>query len=205
MSHAFEGQGHDCAMCPLPKDHPVHNVAPVEPPSLPYDGGTSSGHSGSETSRERARDRDTSGKTGKTQQALLTLLAQCGPLGQTWREAQQALVDLDREEFGAAHHGVVTGALSNLHKDGRVARLRERRNRCEVYVLPEYVDGRETVAQGRRHKSRLTADDTYLLRNALTTASTYPPESGTRRTLTGLIALVRRLDGAPDPTEGLDL
>ena len=48
------------------------------------------------------------------------------------------------------HHGSVSGALSNLHKSGKLARLAEKRDRCKIYVLPEFVDGRETEKQGRK-------------------------------------------------------
>jgi hypothetical protein len=45
--------------------------------------------------------------------------------------------------------------LSDLHKAGRIARLTEERNRCKVYVLPEYVNGRETEPHGGRGRDRL--------------------------------------------------
>lgn len=43
------------------------------------------------------------------------------------------------------HHGSMSGTLSNLHYEERAALLAERRDGCHVYVLPQYVDGRETV------------------------------------------------------------
>lgn len=47
------------------------------------------------------------------------------------------------------HHGSASGALSNLHKSGDIARLAQMRDRNKVYVLGRYVAGRETEAQGR--------------------------------------------------------
>lgn len=46
------------------------------------------------------------------------------------------------------HHGKASSILSNDHKAGKLARLTEKRNGCRVYVLPEFVDGRETEKYG---------------------------------------------------------
>jgi hypothetical protein len=54
------------------------------------------------------------------------------------------------------HHGQASGALSDLHKAGLIARLVERRNRCSVYVLPEHVGGRATAAHGRNKPAAAT-------------------------------------------------
>ena len=101
--------------------------------SLPYAG--TSGWSGSETSRNRAVNNDKSGKTSKLQMSVFELLDRRGRRGVTWKE----LGDLT-----ASHHGSASGALSLLHKDGRISRLKETRNRCKVYVMNSHVDGRET-------------------------------------------------------------
>lgn len=209
MAHHWHPDGDgECTECPMPKAHPVHlaeieevhvygseepirTFAYAEPTSLPYDG--SSGHSGSETSHDRARERDTTGITGRLQRALLALVSDAGANGLTIAEA--------RQEFTGDHHGSLSGALSNLHKDGRIERLTDRRSRCEVYVLPEYVNGRETVAQGRKRTSRLTADDTNLLNRVASyrdQSLTLNPDSRLGTMLGDLIDLVRRLDG----TEG---
>lgn len=111
----------------------------MEGPSLPYAG--TSGWSGSDTSRARAVEADTSGVTGQRQRDVLAFLAGCGPWGVTWAELAHAL---------DVHHGTASGVLSVLHKDNRLARLSLRRNRCKVYVLPEYVNGREIEPHGRR-------------------------------------------------------
>jgi hypothetical protein len=108
-------------------------------PTFAYPDG--SGWSGTDTSRERAALSDTTGKTGRTQQAVLGALARRGRQGATWRE----LSDLLATVGVVNHHGSVSGALSNLHRADRVAMLDERRNRCHVYVLPTHVHGRPTV------------------------------------------------------------
>lgn len=105
----------------------------VERPALPYAG--SSGWSGSDTSRERAERDDRSGRTTDRQNQVLRALANLAEHGATWKELAEA--------FGW-HHGQASGPLSALHKVGKVARLKNRRARCEVYVLPQFVLGRET-------------------------------------------------------------
>lgn len=102
-------------------------------PILPYAG--TSGWSGSETSRERAEREDSDGTTGKRQRAALHRLHTAFARGLTWNE----LGDLE-----GWHHGQVSAVLTGLHKRGVIARLAERRGRSQVYVLPEYVEGRET-------------------------------------------------------------
>jgi DNA-binding MarR family transcriptional regulator len=111
--------------------------------SLPYAG--TSGWSGSDTSRDRALSDDASGRTKIRQAEVLTHLNMRMSYGATWKELG--------EEFGW-HHGIVSGALSVLHKDGRIARLKdERRNKCSVYVALEWVQGREVVEQGNQKSS----------------------------------------------------
>lgn len=144
----------------------------TDTPDLPYAG--TSGWSGSATSHDRA-DRDdhdgtTSDRQRRTLGDLATLLRTPNgrhtmgrDLGITWQE----LAALE-----GWHHGQASGVLSVLHKVGRVARLTERRNRCAVYVLPEYVNGRETSPHGGRHSYRADAD---ALADALTDLLNAPP------------------------------
>lgn len=108
-------------------------------PVLPYAG--TSGFSGTDTSERRARMRDRNGETAKAQADVLMLLTDAGTEGMTWNELGERL---------GLHHGTVSGALSVLHKAGKIARLVERRNRSKVYVMPHYVNGRMTEYQGRR-------------------------------------------------------
>ena len=101
-------------------------------PELPYSG--TSGFSGSSSSEERARSQDSDGTTGKRQLAALTFLANRGIHGSTWKELADAI---------GLHHGSASGVLSVLHLTERIARLKETRNRCKVYVLPEFVVDRK--------------------------------------------------------------
>lgn len=55
----------------------------------------------------------------------------------------------DMREWLGVHHGTASGALSILHRNGRIARLAERRDGCKIYVVPQYVMGRTTETQGR--------------------------------------------------------
>jgi len=110
-------------------------------PVKPYNG--SSGWSGTDTSKERADNDDSSGRTKDRQQKTMKLLYHAGVSGLTWKELAY---------IAEWHHGTASGALSVLHKDERIARLTEKRMNCRVYVLPEFVIGRETDKQGRKHE-----------------------------------------------------
>ena len=108
-------------------------------PELPYNG--TSGHSGTDTSRERAHNADRSGKTALRQAQALNLLAQRKLLGMTWKELS---------EITGLHHGTASGVLSVLHKAGRIARLKETRKGCKVYVDVACIQGRVVERQGRK-------------------------------------------------------
>jgi hypothetical protein len=109
-------------------------------PALPYAG--TSGWSGSPMSRGRAARRDADGSTLSLQTIALRLVGSKGPRGLTVAEARR-LLPYD-------HHGSISGALSNLHKAGRIACLIDTRDHCHIYVLPGYVRDRATREQGRR-------------------------------------------------------
>lgn len=116
-------------------------------PETPY-GGTS-GWSGSETSRERAEKADADGTTSQRQSQTLDIVSSCGSRGITWRELSA------RQGW---HHGTASGVLSVLHKTGHLARLTQRRDRCQIYVLPVHVDGRETAPFRPNSASRALTD-----------------------------------------------
>jgi len=108
-------------------------------PELPYSG--TSGHSGTDTSKVRALNADRSGKTALRQAQALNILSQRRLLGMTWKELS---------EITGLHHGTASGVLSVLHKTGRIARLKESRNGCKVYVDVACVQGRIVETQGRK-------------------------------------------------------
>lgn len=108
-------------------------------PLLPYAG--TSGWSGSETSRERAETEDSDGTTTRRQSAVIRFLAEKGALGATWKDVATTL---------HWHHGQASGALSVLHKEGKIVRLVDRRNRCAVYVLPQHQMDRKSSPHGRK-------------------------------------------------------
>ena len=108
-------------------------------PQLPYN--ETSGHSGTDTSRERALHADRSGRTALRQAQALNLLSQREMAGLTWKEFS-AITGL--------HHGTASGVLSVLHKTGRIARLKETRNGSKVYVDVLCVQGRVIEIQGRK-------------------------------------------------------
>jgi hypothetical protein len=142
------------------------DIEPDALPALPYAG--TSGWSGSDTSRERQEAQDGDGTTSARQRRVLTWLAERGPVGATWKDVA------GRYDW---HHGQASGALSTLHKEGRVARLaEERRTKCAVYVLPEHVGDRPTAAHGRQEtdKDREIALLRGLLREVRETATIAP-------------------------------
>lgn len=124
-------------------------------PFLPYAG--TSGWSGSETSRERAETADESGETSERQRMTMFLIRKAKNDGITWKELS-CLTDW--------HHGTASGVLSVLHKGGHICRLTERRHRCQIYVMPEHVQGRETAA----YKPNNANEEVAELREALAEA-----------------------------------
>lgn len=102
---------------------------------------TTGGWSGSETSHERAVEAERSGRASRVRDAAWEVVRLGGLQGATWYEVSAAL---------HCHHGSASSALSNLHMMGKVERLRERRGRSAIYVLPHAVNGRETAPFGRR-------------------------------------------------------
>ena len=107
-------------------------------PILPY--GTS-GHAVSQASEDRAKREDSNGTTGKRQRQALESLQLVKFIGVTWR---------DLSEHYGLHHGQASSVLSGLHKRGLIVRLTQLREKCSIYVLPEFVNGRETSERKQR-------------------------------------------------------
>jgi len=105
-------------------------------PVLPYAG--TSGHSGTDTSKERAINQDIKGMTAALERKVITWLELQKGRGVIWRELSDML---------ELHHGTVSGVLSILHKTGYISRLKDKRNGCKIYVLPNYVNGRAVEYQ----------------------------------------------------------
>jgi hypothetical protein len=110
-------------------------------PALPYAG--TEGFAGSEASKKAAIDAVIHGTASKRQRYVLILAGRAKERGVTVAELRDA----------SLHHGRVSGALSVLHKVGKLARLKETRGKCSIYVLPEYVNGRPTSPHGVIHKA----------------------------------------------------
>lgn len=119
-----------------PRDLPGEFV-----PSLPYAG--TEGFAGSDTSRAQAQADAVSGVASKRQRYVLIMAARAQEKGITVAELRDTNL----------HHGRISGALSVLHKEGRLARLTEVRDRCKVYVLPWYTKGRPTEPHGVVHRA----------------------------------------------------
>ena len=101
-------------------------------PLTPYAG--TSGWRGSEASRERVIEDDANGTTSQRQRMSLHRVQTQGERGLTWKELG---------EIENWHAGQSSGSLSVLHKEGFIYRLKEKRNRCSIYVTEEFIKGRE--------------------------------------------------------------
>ena len=115
-------------------------------PVTPYNG--TGGWSGTDTSEARAQWMIESGELSNTQRGVVQHLSTAKAYGATWKE-----IRLPDKNGGFMHHGSISGALSNLHKNGRISRLTSKREGCLVYVLNEWVQGRELSAP-KKHKKR---------------------------------------------------
>lgn len=83
------------------------------------------GYVGRPASAERAiRERD-DGTRNKRHKKIMKYLMLVGQKGATWRELS-AVMNL--------HHGQISGALSNLHRQNEIFALRIQRDRCHPYV-----------------------------------------------------------------------
>lgn len=109
----------------------------AQAPILPYAG--TSGHGSNGASKDRAIREDADGTTTLRQGVTLSFLRQKAEWGATWKELGEAM---------GWHAGQSSGVLSVLHKERVIVRLKNRRDRCSVYVMPEYVHGRETSPHG---------------------------------------------------------
>jgi hypothetical protein len=117
--------------------------------------------------------------TAQRQQQVLAFLRDVEGMGLTWKEYA---------EMARLHHGQASGVLSVLHKAGRIARLDEVRNRCKVYVLPEYVNERATEQHGQTSTTRLLDD----MAEYLATLDDLTTGIMSAREQTQMVALLRR-------------
>lgn len=79
----------------------------------------------------------------RQQDRVFTLVEDAGTTGLTVWEL--------RHDTGL-HHGVASGALSNLHKAGKIVRTANLRGGYSIYTTPENLAGRAVVQQGRKAK-----------------------------------------------------
>lgn len=150
-SEAEEREATDRAILP-PDQYISSHYKPDFPVDLPYAG--TSGHSGTDTSEERAVKADSTGKTGERQQWVLNRLGR-------GVSTDYGLTVKDVREMTGWHHGVASSVLTTLHVAGRIVRLAEKRDRCHIYVLPQYADGREVSPYTPNKRNRSSADDEH--------------------------------------------
>jgi hypothetical protein len=162
---------------------------------LPYAG--SSGHSGSDTSAARAEHEDSTGVTGKRQRRAMYLLDARAARGMTWSEFASA---------ERLHHGQASSVLSNLHKAGRIVRLNQTRFRSKVYVLPEWVKGREVepYRANKRHAAP-AIDAEHVARQMAWSRATFGPGTRTKGVLDHIRKELIEVEADPFGDEWVDV
>lgn len=105
-------------------------------PLTPYAG--TSGWKGSEASYARVMLEDSNGTTSLRQRVALK---------RVWDQEFRGLTWKDLSEIENLHAGQSSGVLSVLHKAGLIVRLKQRRDRCSIYVAPPFVKEREISAR----------------------------------------------------------
>jgi len=76
-------------------------------------------------SEARARREQFDGSFSKRKDLIMSILLGSSLKGSTWKE----IADMTSE-----HHGQVSSALSNMHRDGFVFQLRQQRDKCHPYL-----------------------------------------------------------------------
>lgn len=132
-----------------------------KPPFLAY--GQTQGFVNRPASVERAFNEVISGDVSERQKRVLRRLEILGNIGGTYRELGEVL---------GLHHGQISGVLTNLHAAGKIVMLGKKRNRCHVYVLPEWSDwakmlGEQVFASPVRTKAKENADNLRKLLDAI--------------------------------------
>jgi ribosomal protein S25 len=114
------------------------------------DGETTAGWSGSEASHDRAVTEERSHRGKHRREQVLEVARLAGLDGVTWYEVATRL---------GIHHGAASGALSNLHKEGRLERLKERRGGSSIYVRPVAVNERPTSPHASTLRPKASSGD----------------------------------------------
>ena len=131
---------------------------------LPYAG--TSGHSGSDTSLQRARRMDTSGRTAHLQNTALSIINNAEADGVTWKDISERM---------NIHHGTASGLLSVLHLSGKIERLSATRNRCKIYVSPDWVFFRPTeTPKSKQTKLKTITSSVFQLFGQEVLVTNYP-------------------------------
>ena len=96
----------------------------------------------------QVRRKYTSYRDERLQAKILRLVDMRQWGGMTVHELRQAIPEHE------AHHGWISGALSELHRTNRLARLSDKRAGCKIYVTPDFIDSRPCEAQGHTGLSK---------------------------------------------------
>lgn len=102
---------------------------------------------------------------------VMVMIGASGTRGMTWRELSKST---------GLGHGSVSAILSTLHGDGKIDRLRSKREGSKVYVLPMWVLGRETSRPYRTRRNALLDDMAEVLKRVPAKCTHYYVEPGCR-------------------------
>lgn len=97
-------------------------------------GSQGSGDAGNASSRARRIVEDKTGLTGWRQREVFKLVVEAGVTGIAVGEVEDTL---------GIGHGQASSALTHLHRGGHIQRITERRMKQELYVHPDFRDGRD--------------------------------------------------------------
>ena len=122
----------------------------IEP--VPY-GRKGSGWQGTDTSRDRAERQDRNGISRLRVRQAAEVITEAGREGVTVTEF---------ERLTGLGHGPASSALTHAHRGGHIARLKDKRGSCKIYVAPEWVGERETervMSRGYKHPRQYTEEE----------------------------------------------
>lgn len=86
------------------------------------------------------------GDSGGNRQVKHLNEVQSAIVSELTRVGESGLIVSELRSLTGKHHGMVSGALTVLHKAGIVARLQQKRNRSSVYVMSSEVGARSVIA-----------------------------------------------------------
>jgi hypothetical protein len=92
------------------------------------------------------------------------------------------------------HHGVASSVLSTLHREGKIARLADKRDGCGIYVHLDHVHGRATRPYGSSVTNDLLSDMATFLSHRIPRCTHDDPRGHSCRSCEARMLLARIKD-----------